>query len=190
MTVAALKPKQAVAILLDAGFPPQGAITMAAIGWAESRLRPDARGVNDDGSVDRGWLQINDRWHAEVSDACAYDPACAAKEALRISNGGTSFSPWSTFNSGAYRGPEGLVWTLMNAAYTIVVDERLLADRQDQIDSLKADLANETDILSKTQASLVTATAERDSARTDLAAARQTISQLNAKIIAARADLA
>jgi len=41
-------------------------------------------------------------WHPEVSDACAYAAQCNANEAYRISSGGSSWSPWVTYNTGAY----------------------------------------------------------------------------------------
>lgn len=76
----------------------------AAVASAESSGRPDAFNVNTDAhhSVDRGLWQINDYWHPEVSDDCAYRPLCNARNAYRISNGFTDFTPWSTFNNGAY----------------------------------------------------------------------------------------
>ena len=58
---------------------------------------------NNGGSIDRGLWQINDVWHPEVSDDCAYDCACNAKSAVAISNGGSDWSPWSTYKSGAYK---------------------------------------------------------------------------------------
>jgi murein DD-endopeptidase MepM/ murein hydrolase activator NlpD len=77
--------------------------TAAAVAMAESGGRPDAVGVNDDGSRDRGLWQINDRWHPEASDACAFDAACNAQAAYTISNGWTDFAPWTTYRTGAYR---------------------------------------------------------------------------------------
>lgn len=53
--------------------------------------------------LDRGLWQINSHYHSEVSDAVAYDPAGAARETYRISKGGTDWSPWTTFDTGAYR---------------------------------------------------------------------------------------
>lgn len=45
-------------------------------------------------STDRGLFQINDRAHPDVTDACAYDPVCNAKAALRISQGGKNWAAW------------------------------------------------------------------------------------------------
>lgn len=49
---------------LDAGIPPHVALSVA---WRESRLRPDAEHRNRDGSVDRGVMQLNSRWHPPMA---------------------------------------------------------------------------------------------------------------------------
>ena len=80
-----------------------------AIAWAESGLRTDAIGYNRDPdthqvlSRDRGLWQINDYWHPDVSDACAFDRYCNAQAMYRISSNGTNWHPWSTYENGAYR---------------------------------------------------------------------------------------
>jgi Lysozyme like domain/Repeat of unknown function (DUF346) len=92
----------------QAGFSGDRLVTAVAVALAESGCNPSARGVNPptsgcpNGSVDRGLWQINNCYHAEVSDACAYDAQCNANAAYRISSGGTNWTPWSTYNSGAY----------------------------------------------------------------------------------------
>ena len=55
-----------------------------AIAKAESNLNPKAHNVNRNGTVDRGLWQINNKYHPEVSDECAYNVGCATKEAARI----------------------------------------------------------------------------------------------------------
>ncbi|HXM54533.1 MAG TPA: peptidoglycan DD-metalloendopeptidase family protein [Candidatus Dormibacteraeota bacterium] len=92
----------ALAQAAGTGGDPQVA---AAIALAESGGDPTAVGVNSDQwrSRDRGLWQINDHWHPEVSDACAFDPGCSARAAYAISNGWTDFSAWATFQSGAYQ---------------------------------------------------------------------------------------
>jgi hypothetical protein len=76
----------------------------AAIAMAESSGDPRAVGVNrKPRSRDRGLFQINDRWHPEVSDSCAFDPRCNAEAAYEISNGGRNWRQWSTWHNGAYR---------------------------------------------------------------------------------------
>jgi hypothetical protein len=66
------------------------------ISWLESRHKLDAVNVNKDGSRDRGVLQINSRWHPEVSDECAYDLDCSVKEGIRIVNQ-SGWNQWTTY---------------------------------------------------------------------------------------------
>ena len=75
--------------------------TAVAVAWAESRGDTKAKGYNSN-SVDRGLWQINSYWHRDVSDSCAYDAACNAKAAVRISSGGSKWSPWATYNDGLH----------------------------------------------------------------------------------------
>lgn len=95
--------QQAIQDALNAGFSQSSAQIIAAIAMAESSLNPSAEHTNTDGSVDRGILQINSHWHAEVPNTCAYDTACSFQQAYRISSNGTDFSPWATYQSGAYQ---------------------------------------------------------------------------------------
>lgn len=85
----------------SAGFSGTGLATIVAIALAESGGNPAIRGGQD--PRDRGVLQINSYWHPEVSDACAFDPACAFKAAFSISSQGTNFNQWVTFTNGAYK---------------------------------------------------------------------------------------
>lgn len=90
------------------GFSGGGLVMAIAIALAESGGNPQAAGYNRNSagtvtSVDRGLWQINNYWHSEVSDSCAYDPRCAAGAAYRISAAGTNWQPWSTYQSGAYK---------------------------------------------------------------------------------------
>ena len=50
----------------------------------ESHWKPDNSNPNKDGTLDRGLWMINDYWHPEVSDECAYDWFCSTREAIRI----------------------------------------------------------------------------------------------------------
>jgi len=84
-------------------------ITVAiSVGLAESSCNPLAQGHNGptsgcpDGSTDRGLWQINNCYHSNVSDACAYQAQCNGDAAWSISNHGTDFEPWSTYESGAW----------------------------------------------------------------------------------------
>ncbi|MGI8695931.1 MAG: hypothetical protein ACR2JQ_04690 [Mycobacteriales bacterium] len=92
-----------------AGFRSDHAVTAVAVGMAESRCTASATGQNGPssgcpkGSTDRGIWQLNSCYHPEVTDACAYDAACNAQATLQISAQGADWTPWSTYNSGAYR---------------------------------------------------------------------------------------
>lgn len=93
-----------------AGFRGNPLVTAVAVATAESSCNPSAVGSNGptagcpSGSLDRGLWQINNCYHPDVSDACAYDAQCNANAAYAISSGGTNWQPWSTYNSGAYAG--------------------------------------------------------------------------------------
>jgi hypothetical protein len=85
------------------------AIVLAvAVAMAESSCSPPATNQNGptsgcpNGSIDRGLWQINDCYHANVSGSCAFNAQCNAIAAYQISNQGTDWTPWATFNNGAY----------------------------------------------------------------------------------------
>jgi hypothetical protein len=92
----------------QAGFTGQGLRLAVAVGLAESGGNPIARRPNPPtpgcpaGSTDRGAWQLNNCYHPEVSDSCADDLVCAANETYRISAGGSDWSAWTTYTSGAY----------------------------------------------------------------------------------------
>lgn len=98
------------ALMLAKGFPADEGVIATGIGvcTAESGRRRKAVNVNSDGgSKDRGPWQINDRWHPEVSDDCAYSWGCATQAAATISSGGSDWSPWTTYHADigrSYRG--------------------------------------------------------------------------------------
>ena len=82
----------------------------AAIALAESGGSSDeVSGPNSDGhnSYDVGLWQINSYWHSEYFPNGSYDnmktPNKNCKAAIHISNNGTSWSQWSTYNNGAYQ---------------------------------------------------------------------------------------
>jgi hypothetical protein len=97
----------------QAGFGGRGLRLAVAVGLAESGGDPAARGLNPPtpgcpaGSTDRGAWQLNTCYHPEVGDACADDLSCAAAETYRISEGGSNWSEWTTYTSGAYRAQLG-----------------------------------------------------------------------------------
>jgi hypothetical protein len=92
----------------QAGFDRAGLRLAVAVGLAESHGDPNASHHNPPtpgcpaGSTDRGAWQLNDCYHPEVSDACAFELACAARAAFRISGGG-DWRAWTTYTSGAYQ---------------------------------------------------------------------------------------
>jgi hypothetical protein len=84
------------------GFQGPAANTMAAIDMAESGGNPYAVNPADPGGS-YGLSQINQGAHGPVARE-AYGNAPRSMElAYDISRGGTDFSPWSTYKSGAYR---------------------------------------------------------------------------------------
>jgi hypothetical protein len=91
-----------VSVGRTAGFTGENFVVAVAVAMAESRCDPAAQGVNPGHSIDRGLWQINDYYHPDVSDTCAYDPLCNARAAYRISDSGTDWTPWSTYKSGSY----------------------------------------------------------------------------------------
>lgn len=98
-----LRADQLYAFATAAGFTGSARDNIVAISMAESGGNTQAQNCsNPGGSCDRGLLQINNYWHKEISDQCAYDPLCSFQAAYQISSGGTDFSPWTTFKSGAY----------------------------------------------------------------------------------------
>jgi hypothetical protein len=172
-----LSPAQALDICYGAGFRfGTGIIFMPAIGWAESRLVTDARGYNANGTVDRGWLQINSI-HTDISDAACDDPVQAAQYAFdHLSNQGTSFSPWVAFGSGAYRGPEDLNLKLFTAVWAAKSNALSLASCRDSLASC--------------QANLVACQASLDSCRATLSVTEDRYGMALDRISAAQADLA
>lgn len=86
----------------SAGFSGYGWQISVAVSLAESSGWTRAVLINTDCSRDRGLWQINSYWHSEVSDAAAFDPASAARATYTISSSGNNWSPWVTYNNGAY----------------------------------------------------------------------------------------
>ncbi len=87
-------------LVTDAGFANRE-VAIAVI-LAESGGDPLAKNVNSPTSIDRGLWQISSKWHPEVADDCAYDPACSTQKAKRISNGGVDYTQWTAFTKGTY----------------------------------------------------------------------------------------
>lgn len=76
--------------------------TCCAIALAESSGRTDAVNQNSDGSTDKGEWQINTVHDDKLPGADRFDPNVNAQLMAMISSNGTDWSPWSTYNNGAY----------------------------------------------------------------------------------------
>ena len=84
----------------QAGGPPAAARLAASVAMAESGGRQYAALVNANGTTDRGYWQINSV-HGSLSTFGAY---ANARAAVLISSSGRDWTPWVTYNSGAYAG--------------------------------------------------------------------------------------
>jgi hypothetical protein len=78
-------------------------VVAVSIAMAESSCNPNARLVNTNGCVDRGLWQIDNCAWPNVSNACAYQVQCNADAAFDISDHGSDWGPWSTFQEGVWR---------------------------------------------------------------------------------------
>jgi Lysozyme like domain len=86
-------------IWIQAGGNPQYANIAAAVAMAESGGNSAAYDNDSNGSVDRGLWQINSV-HGTQS---TFDVMGNARAAVAISNNGTTWSPWVTYQTGAYQ---------------------------------------------------------------------------------------
>lgn len=91
-----------------AGWTGTNLVTAVAVALAESWCTTNAKNYNGasadcpGGSIDRGLWQINDCYHAWVTDACAYDAQCNADAAYDI-YGWSGWSAWTTYRNGDYQ---------------------------------------------------------------------------------------
>lgn len=81
----------------QAGGSPSEALMAAEIAMAESGGNQDAVSPTDD----LGYWQINVAAHGSMA---TFDPLGNARAAVSISSDGTDWSPWTTFQTGAYQG--------------------------------------------------------------------------------------
>ena len=81
-----------------AGFPDPN--LAAAIAMAESGGNPDAVG---DSGVSIGLWQVNTSAHPNWTKADLHDPEHNANAAYAISAGGSDWSPWTVYKTGAYK---------------------------------------------------------------------------------------
>jgi Lysozyme like domain/Ricin-type beta-trefoil lectin domain len=90
-------------------------VTAAAVCVAESGGHPNIYYCDSDATIgyyppvtcpgglyDRGLWQINSKYHASISDTCAFHAQCNADAAYAISAQGTSFAPWAVYGSASY----------------------------------------------------------------------------------------
>lgn len=83
----------------QAGGNPQSAAMAASIAEAESGGNSAAYDNDSNGSIDRGLWQINSVHGAQST----YDVMGNARAAVAISNNGKDWSPWVTYQTGAYQ---------------------------------------------------------------------------------------
>ncbi len=106
-----LTPTEIAAVAQHAGFKtPQAIATITAISLAENG------GQGQTGQTDTGYTlpsggqsensvglaQINTLAHPQYSPSSLLNPFANLEAALSVSNGGTNFMPWTTYQNGAY----------------------------------------------------------------------------------------
>lgn len=100
---------QLIQLAQNAGFSADDSSIAAAIAMAESggnphAYNPETAAGNPPGQGSFGLWQINLRRHPEFFNVNLYDPTANANAAFSVfTNAGNSFSPWSTYTSGAYK---------------------------------------------------------------------------------------
>lgn len=110
----------------------------AAIGLAESDGQVDATHTNSDGSIDRGWLQVNSIHTQFDPKKLLSDPVYTAKAGhdIYLTQG---WAAWSTWKSGAYKSHLGQNKTISLGNATgvdAVVQKTVTADPMAQLSAL------------------------------------------------------
>lgn len=100
--MAKLGPPQIAQFARQAGFTGDALAIAVALAMAESSGDTKATHVNTDGSVDFGLWQINSVHKQYNPSRLLNEPLYNAQAAYGISGRGRSFTPWTTYNSGAY----------------------------------------------------------------------------------------
>jgi hypothetical protein len=111
--VSTLSPNQVAFEALQAGFDPQSAVTDVAVSLAEDNSG-DPAALGDTTIEDATWgpsvgllqirsLKAQESTGATRDEQANTDPLHNQRAALEISSGGTDFTPWSTFDSGAFQ---------------------------------------------------------------------------------------
>lgn len=105
----ALSFAELLALAQAAGFIGSDALTAAAIALAESggnpkAYNPETAAGTPQGKGSYGLWQIYLKAHPEFEGQDLFDPPTNAAAAFKtFSDAGGSFTPWSTFNSGAFQ---------------------------------------------------------------------------------------
>lgn len=99
-------------------------IVAISVAMAESSCNPNATNINTNGSEDRGLWQINNAAWPNVSNACAFQVQCNADAAWNISNHGTNWGPWSTFNSGAWESYVSYAQGAITSGFTVQLQDQ------------------------------------------------------------------
>lgn len=100
---------QLIEVASSAGWSGEDLVIAVAVALAESGGDPGIIGdvnVPHPGSASYGLWQINSYWHPEFGPDFTklFDPQTNANDAYQIYvQAGDSFSPWSTYKSGAYQ---------------------------------------------------------------------------------------
>lgn len=97
-----LSASQIAQVAANAGFKGNGLVVAVAVALAESGGNTEAVDHDSNGSTDYGLWQINSV-HG-VTQSAMFDPVQNAAEAYNLSSGGSNWSPWVTFTTGAYVG--------------------------------------------------------------------------------------
>jgi len=82
-----------------AGGSPSAAFMAAEIATAESSGQQYATDDDGNGTVDRGYWQMN-----SINPGSSYDPMTNAKGAVALSDDGANWQPWVTYQTSAYVG--------------------------------------------------------------------------------------
>ncbi len=104
----ALTPQQIAGYAAAAGFSGADLVTAVAIALAESggnpsAYNPETAAGTPQGQGSYGLWQIYLYAHPEYQGVNLFDPATNAGAAYAVYLGAGGFSPWSTYNSGAYQ---------------------------------------------------------------------------------------
>lgn len=101
--MARLSQSQIAQYAAGAGFRGNALNIAVAIAMAESGGNSTATHLNTNGSIDYGLWQINSIHTQFPANMLINDPAYNAYAAYTLSNGGANWTPWTTFNTGAYK---------------------------------------------------------------------------------------